>query len=420
MIKHLFWRWWRKAPADRSSADLQPWQPGPALPADKRGTRWRDARDAPAEEPPALVPQPADDGLAQPADADPALVQQPVADMPADIGSLAPEPATPGLSPAAAARHAAAGAHWPVLALGALSAAALVWLAATAWWTAAASAELGQVTMALPRLAGYPGLDKLDLEPGRSGAAASTFGQAVEVDALREAMRPLASFENARAESALRAARPVVSRVAPESAAARSGIAAGDLIAAVDGRDVSSVWDVYRDITAEARPTLPLTVLRDGQRLDLALATADQAPLDMANHGLRFGVPDHLRYIGDVDVLRLHRQVVAVLLDGVPDDRHPEFARGLLQLTTDLANNAPQLRAIAPGRPGFVSGEALLIWYRAEFLKQMGLERAEVDRLLRAQADALGNLGRALLAVCVLALLWMVSNRRAARPRRPA
>jgi len=68
----------------------------------------------------------------------------------------------------------------------------------------------------------------------------------------------------------------LVSKVYADSAAERAGIEVGDLIVAVDGRDVGGAWEIRRALMDSAGRTIAIDVIREGAPLTLS-ATVEAA-----------------------------------------------------------------------------------------------------------------------------------------------
>jgi len=64
-----------------------------------------------------------------------------------------------------------------------------------------------------------------------------------------------------------------VGGVAPGSAAAAAGLAAGDIVVAVDGRPVAGAADLEREV-GQSRGRAILTIIRQGQALQIPVSTA--------------------------------------------------------------------------------------------------------------------------------------------------
>ena len=86
---------------------------------------------------------------------------------------------------------------------------------------------------------------------------------------------------------------PVVGNVAPESAAAESGLQAGDRIVSVGDRDIAHVWE-FRRLLEAADGTATLQISRDGTRVTLEVP-ADVPTIDqgMSFQTIRVPTPDY-------------------------------------------------------------------------------------------------------------------------------
>ncbi|MEE9254557.1 MAG: RIP metalloprotease RseP [Pseudomonadales bacterium] len=69
----------------------------------------------------------------------------------------------------------------------------------------------------------------------------------------------------------------IVGRVVPDSAAARDGVRAGDLVVAVDGDAISSWPDWVKRIEQAPETTLELGVIREGQHITLSVTPGSRA-----------------------------------------------------------------------------------------------------------------------------------------------
>ena len=106
-------------------------------------------------------------------------------------------------------------------------------------------------------------------------------------------------------------AAPVIGQVAPDSPAAAAGLRPGDQILSVQGRPVAT-WDqLMLEVLPRANQPLSLSVLRDGQRLDVSVT------------------PDSLgRYqLGDLGVRPVWRPEIRMVTPGDPAER-AGFRRG--------------------------------------------------------------------------------------------
>jgi hypothetical protein len=77
----------------------------------------------------------------------------------------------------------------------------------------------------------------------------------------------------------------MVSSVEDGSPAAKAGVKVGDIIAAIDGKDVKSSWDIRAQIRElKEGEQVPFTVYRDGkaQNLSAAIAMRERPEVDMA------------------------------------------------------------------------------------------------------------------------------------------
>jgi S1-C subfamily serine protease len=72
--------------------------------------------------------------------------------------------------------------------------------------------------------------------------------------------------------------RVVVAGLADGAPAERAGLAAGDVVLAVAGREVTTLSDFFRAVwaTGDAGVTVPLTVLREGEESEVDIASADR------------------------------------------------------------------------------------------------------------------------------------------------
>jgi len=83
---------------------------------------------------------------------------------------------------------------------------------------------------------------------------------------------------------------PVIATVAPQSAAAAAGLAAGDRVLAVDGRSVERFEDISRAVILKPGERLPIVFVRDSQRQVVEAVPAAQIERDRFGNEFRKGV----------------------------------------------------------------------------------------------------------------------------------
>lgn len=85
--------------------------------------------------------------------------------------------------------------------------------------------------------------------------------------------RPWLGFYTAEAENHL-----IVAGVAPKGPAEKAGLATGDVVLEVAGSPVGDLADLFRTIWSlgDAGVTVPLTLVRDGQRVEINVRSADR------------------------------------------------------------------------------------------------------------------------------------------------
>ena len=159
----------------------------------------------------------------------------------------------------------------------------------------------------------------------------------------------------------------LVARVVPESPAARAGLAAGDIVLALDGEPVASVADFQR-LVFEHEPGehAVLTVLRDGDRkaIDVELGAIERRRLDLGRFAL-FGPKgtDLERLVEEAHKVagrqRLRQiEIAPIEIDQDRLERVLELVRRYAEAGVAAAADAAQRSTEAPG-PGQAREEAL-------------------------------------------------------------
>jgi hypothetical protein len=337
----------------------------------------------------------------------------------------APAPALPGIEPAwgpsAAPRASAAAAAVPVrrapqrwlssaqwLALFGRVAAMLAVLSVmvSSWQLMTVAQATAEHTLTLPTLSNYPALARVRLAGKPAQGAPLDVGRllAPQDDHLLQAVQNIATFENLRAEPALRAAAALVQAVAEGSKAQAAGVRAGDLVQRVNGAQAGFVWDVYKAITERPVRELVLELRRGEDTLAVTVRTDSDDGFDMTNHGLLFNVPAQARYIGQTDVARLTEQLRISFVDSQPSELRRTYEDGLLAMTLQLVANLTLLSA-PEGAPAGFHTEDLLGWYHGRFAEAVSRWRVDGERLRAREIEALSGLAWALMVGGGLALV---------------
>jgi regulator of sigma E protease len=145
-----------------------------------------------------------------------------------------------------------------------------------------------------------------------------------------------------------------VAEVAPDSAAAKAGLAAGDQLIAVDSQPIDDAYALQSALTAAEGTTIPVTVLRGTETLDLSLAVPaldpDADPLEAS--GLSIKLEPNFERVpwGSVIPVGIGQawEQTGTMLSGIRDlltRRAPlsEIAGpiGMAQITSELVRSSP-------------------------------------------------------------------------------
>jgi C-terminal processing protease CtpA/Prc len=139
----------------------------------------------------------------------------------------------------------------------------------------------------------------------------------------------------------------MVSSVEDGSPADKAGLKVGDIIAALDGKDVKSSWDIRAQVRElKEGEQVPLTVYRDGkaQNLSATVAMRERPELDMAPLLFR-GDGEHQPMVFQLDREKLRNLPRAqgapgegdVLLRRMRSPREAELEKRLMELEKRLA-----------------------------------------------------------------------------------
>ena len=333
-------------------------------------------------------------------------VPDPAAGAPTPSAGSAPARA-PAL-PAARALPALRGAgQWLAAASLLVVAGLVVWLAVAAWGLVSGAHGLASLRLNTPTLGQFPALARTALLPANRLSPDLQRVLAPNEDRLLRAVQNIAMFENARAESVLRATPAVVQAVVEGSAAARAQVQAGDTVKRVNSKEAGFVWDVYKLFTERPVRLVELGVQRGAESLTLSLSLKDGERFDMANHGLLFAVPDTIRYIGVTDAERLTEQLRTGYVDALPTEWQRSYVEGLLGVSNELVSNLSTLNAAAYAASNYLRSEELLGWYHGRFTENLSNYRVSVERLRARQTEALLQLGWSLLALSAAGLIGL-------------
>jgi S1-C subfamily serine protease len=133
------------------------------------------------------------------------------------------------------------------------------------------------------------GIGSLNLQQGREGEEREDINMVVPIDLLKPILDDLRTLGQAN-----RPARPwlglyatefrdkvVVAGLAGHGPAEAAKIEVGDIVMSVAGAEVESLADLYRRVWSlgKAGVEVPLTVYRDGNRIDLRIPSADRSKL---------------------------------------------------------------------------------------------------------------------------------------------
>ena len=139
----------------------------------------------------------------------------------------------------------------------------------------------------------------------------------------------------------------MVSSVEDGSPADKAGVKVGDIIAAIDGKDVKSSWDIRAQVRElKEGEQVPLTVYRDGkaQNLSATVAMRERPELDMAPLLFR-GDGEHQPMVFQLDREKLRNLPRGqgapgegdVLLRRMRSPREAELEKRLMELEKRLA-----------------------------------------------------------------------------------
>ncbi|HVG10345.1 MAG TPA: PDZ domain-containing protein [Thermoanaerobaculia bacterium] len=142
----------------------------------------------------------------------------------------------------------------------------------------------------------------------------------------------------------------MVSSVEDGSPADKAGLKVGDIIAALDGKDVKSSWDIRSQVRElKEGEQVPITVYRDGkaQNLSAAIAMRERAELDMAPFLFRGGDGENQPMVLQLDRERLRNlprgqgtpgEGDVLLRRGMRSPREAELEKRLKELEKRLAD----------------------------------------------------------------------------------
>ena len=274
----------------------------------------------------------------------------------------------------------------------------VVWTMVSAWSIVSAGRELESHRIVMPALgqfaplAGKPLLAIDRLSPDLQRALAPN------EDRLLRAVLNIANFENARAEQTLRATLAQVQAIVEGSAAEAAQVLVGDVIQQVNGTEAGYVWDAYKSITDKPLRAFDVTIQRGSETKMLTLRLKEGERFDMSNHGLLFGVPEHVRFIGQTDAMRLAEQLRTAYVESLPEEWRSTYVEGLLVVSNELVGNLSRLSETAYNAPSYLHTEDLLGWYHGRFAEAFTTHRIGAERLRARQSRGLLQLGWSLLA----------------------
>jgi len=143
----------------------------------------------------------------------------------------------------------------------------------------------------------------------------------------------------------------MVSSVEDGSPADKAGLKVGDIIAALDGKDVKSSWDIRSQVRElKEGEQVPITVYRDGkaQNLSAAIAMRERPELDMAPFLFRGGDGENQPMVLQLDRERLRNLLPpgqampgegdVLLRRGMRSPREAELEKRLKDLEKRLAD----------------------------------------------------------------------------------
>ncbi|MEA2559018.1 MAG: serine protease Do [Acidobacteriota bacterium] len=142
----------------------------------------------------------------------------------------------------------------------------------------------------------------------------------------------------------------MVSSVEDGSPADKAGLKVGDIIAALDGKDVKSSWDIRSQVRElKEGEQVPITVYRDGkaQNLSAAIAMRERPELDMAPFLFRGGDGENQPMVLQLDREHLRNlprgqgtpgEADVLLRRGMRSPREAELEKRLKELEKRLAD----------------------------------------------------------------------------------
>jgi len=142
----------------------------------------------------------------------------------------------------------------------------------------------------------------------------------------------------------------MVSSVEDGSPADKAGLKVGDIIAALDGKDVKSSWDIRSQVRElKEGEQVPITVYRDGkaQNLSAAIAMRERPELDMAPFLFRGGDGENQPMVLQLDRERLRNlprgqgtpgEGDVLLRRGMRSPREAELEKRLKELEKRIAD----------------------------------------------------------------------------------
>lgn len=295
--------------------------------------------------------------------------------------------------------------QWMSVAALAGCAALAVWIMFSAWAVLSTGHAISSQRLVVPSLKHYPVLANTRLFSSQALDQDVLRLLSPEEDSLVRVFQNIAAFENARSEEVLRSTPALVQSVVDGSPAARAGVMAGDRVTRVNARPADFVWDLYKGITETPQQSVELTLQRGTESLRVLMELDEDAAFDMTNHGLMFGVPDHIRYLGRTDVSRLAKQVRSTYVNAQASEWRRAYVDGLLLISQELVANLSSLAAVPTDSKGYVRSEDLLGWYHTRLLDATELHRTTLARLQAHQSETLFQLGLALWAAALAALV---------------
>lgn len=311
-----------------------------------------------------------------------------------------PDAATPSTPPVLRSTG-----QWMSVASLAVCAVLAVWIMFAAWAVLSTGHAISSQRLVVPSLKQYPMLANTRLFSSQALDQDVLRLLSPEEDSLVRVFQNIAAFENARSEEVLRSTPALVQSVVAASPAARAGVMPGDRVIRVNARPADFVWDLYKGITETPQQSIELTLQRGTEPLRVLMELDEDAAFDMTNHGLMFGVPDHIRYLGRTDVSRLAKQVRSTYVNAQPSEWRRAYVDGLVSISQELVANLSSLAAVSIDSKGYVRSEDLLGWYHTRLLDGTESHRTTLARLQAHQSETLFQLGLALWAASLAALV---------------